>query len=274
MFAEKALVSVIVPVYNAESSIRRCLDSIASQCYSPLEIIAINDGSTDQSLSILQEYAHQDTRIRVFDQCNSGVSCTRNVGLQHASGTYIKFVDSDDVLPPHALSTMTQALEEHDCQIVLGAYHEVIGGSKHFRSFFKNNQLLERSGFLDTLSARPNSFYYSVLWNKLYRRDIIERHSLRFNERLIWGEDFAFNMQYLKYVDAAFVLCNPVYEYWRRIRGLAISNSLRSFYHPFRYIRMKLLLHEYYKQLYIDTGYYNTYRHILPRHLFTFTINR
>ena len=126
-----AKVSVIVPVYNVEVFLRRCVDSILLQTYPNLEIIIVNDASTDHTLSVIKRYANQDNRIRFIDkQVNGGVSLARNDALHIASGTYLMFVDGDDWLEPHTCEVAIQSCQENKADIVMWSYiREMIGGS-------------------------------------------------------------------------------------------------------------------------------------------------
>jgi len=115
---DRGLVSIIIPIYNVEKYLRRCLDSVISQDYTNWEVLAINDGSTDSSPEICEEYAAKDSRIRVFHQSNTGVSIARNAALDHVKGDYIAFVDSDDSIRKDYLSSMLYLLEKHNADIV------------------------------------------------------------------------------------------------------------------------------------------------------------
>ena len=116
--SSQPLVSVIVPVYNNEAYLPQCLDSIVTQTLSDIEIILVNDGSTDQAGEICKEYAAGDSRIRFLDQENRGPSSARNAGLEVAKGEHIGFVDSDDWIEPHMYERLVQIATEHDCDIV------------------------------------------------------------------------------------------------------------------------------------------------------------
>ena len=116
------LVSVIVPVYNARNSVARCLESICSQTYQELEIIVLNDGSTDDSLTICNQFCAKDPRVTVVDKENEGLSITRNVGMRLAQGKYLQFVDSDDHLAPDFTQRMVTAAEQYDATLVISPY--------------------------------------------------------------------------------------------------------------------------------------------------------
>ena len=120
------LVSIIVPVYNAQKGLSRCLESICSQTYQELEIIVLNDGSTDDSLAICEQFRAKDPRLVVVDKENEGVSRTRNAGLALAQGDYIQFADSDDVLNPDYTQNLVQAALQHSADLVIAPYWMVI----------------------------------------------------------------------------------------------------------------------------------------------------
>lgn len=248
---ESPLVSVIVPVYNAATHIGRCLDSIRKQTHQNLEIILVNDGSQDVSLSVCEMYARVDDRIRLVDKANSGVSATRNLAMSMATGKYLQFVDSDDYLDPNATRLLVQSAEEHQADMVIAHYFRVTKvhvtpkmPEKKEKTDVKplnpekkkpeKRELVRRFGFLDEgfydktafanrMIEKPGSFYYGVLWNKLYRRDIVETHNLRCSEELFWSEDLLFNVQYMRYAARFYSLQTPVYYYVQNPQS--ITNS-------------------------------------------------
>ena len=126
------LVSIILPVYNAQNHLARCVGSICAQTYQNIEIIILNDGSKDQSLPVCEEFRQKDSRIVLVDKANSGVSDTRNLGLKLAGGKYIQFVDSDDYLDPDFTEHLVTAAEENEADLVIAPYKMVIpaGASK------------------------------------------------------------------------------------------------------------------------------------------------
>lgn len=267
------LVSVIVPVYNAEKTLERCLGSILAQSYAALEVLAVNDGSTDGSLELLEAIAARDGRVRVFTQPNLGVAAARNLAIGEAVGEYLQFADSDDQLPHDATARMVQAMQREGCQLVIAPYTEVVGNLRHKRGFLSEETVLGQHAFLDCFSLHPNSFFYAVLWNKLYRRDLIVDNGILCDGRLPWGEDFAFNADYYAHVRYVAVLSEPVYDYIRNASGLALSTSRRCLIHPIRAIRVKILIYRYYVRLFERTGLYERYRRVLPQYLFKVTIN-
>ena len=134
---QEKIVSIIIPVYNAEKCLGYCLNSIASQTYRNLEIILVNDGSTDDSLKICNNYAFLDSRIRVIDIPNAGVSNARNVGLKAATGEYIEFADADDVLNPKMVETLVDKMDTYQSDLVICGF-EMKNVYIHSNYFLKN----------------------------------------------------------------------------------------------------------------------------------------
>ena len=158
-------VSVIVPVYNAEKGLRRCIESILSQDYRDLEVILIDDGSRDSSYSIIEEYAAQDPRVIPVHKDNSGVSATRNMGLRMASGEYIQFIDADDWLPFDSTKLMVREMENNDVQMVIGDFYRVVQDTVSQKGTIRRGGVMTRNEFADSMMLSPADFYYGVLWN-------------------------------------------------------------------------------------------------------------
>lgn len=182
------LISIIVPVYNAEKTLRRCVRSLVGQTYRNLEIILVNDGSKDGSLDICREFAGEDARIRVIDQPNGGVSSARNAGLDAATGTFVMFCDSDDWTEPDWCEAMRGNYEENDLTICEIDRDDIpLEKAEH-------PQILETAQRKDFLH-RP--LLMCALYNKFFARNVIEDNHLRFPEQLSLGEDFAFVLSYV-----------------------------------------------------------------------------
>lgn len=267
-------VSVIIPVYNGEETIEKCVASVLGQSFRDIEVLAVDDGSRDSSLSLLTRLAQKDSRLCLLRKANGGVASARNLAINQARGQYLFFADSDDDLPPGALERLVAAMEQPQCDMVIAPYNEVVGSLSVQRGFLAQNQMLTQLQFLDHLSEYPNSFFYAVLWNKLYRRDLIIKNSIRCDDRLPWGEDFAFNTLYYRYVRNVATLEEPVYNYNRNLSGLALSTARGCVLHPFFSIKVKYWLQRYYNQLFVETGLYAAYRKVLPQYMFKITINR
>lgn len=244
-------VSIIIPVYNRENTIERCLDSILTQTYKNLEVIIINDGSTDRSGEIINAYALKDSRILAITKENSGVSDSRNFGLKSAHGDYIQFADSDDWLPERATELLVEALEKNRSDMVIADYCRVRGRQLYQSGAIENAGTLTRAEFAQVMMEKASDFYYGVVWNKLYRRKIIKKYKLQFSEELQWCEDFLFNLEYLKYTAKVEVIKEPVY-YYVKTKGSLVSTQTT----PGNIIRTKLMLYDYYKKLYESLDLY------------------
>ena len=238
-------VSIIVPVYNAEACLRRCVESVLNQEYADFELLLADDGSRDGSGRICDEYAAADSRVRVFHKENSGVSDSRNLCLDQARGRYLQFLDADDWITANATKLLVQAMEEHLCDLVISDFYRVVGERVSPKGDIDEAQVLSREEYASHMMENPANYYYGVLWNKLYRREIVERHHLRMDPAISWCEDFMFNLEYIRRAETFFALQVPVYYYVKTkgslcTQGISISKT----------IQMKLTVFEYYNQFY------------------------
>ncbi len=244
-----AKVSIIVPAYNAQNTIGRCLDSILKQTYSDFELLVMDDGSRDDTPRILDEYAASDARIRVIHKENTGVSDTRNRALDLASGEYIQFLDADDWITPDATRLFVRAMEDNPtCDMVIADFYRVVGKNMSQKGDIEEEHLLTREEYADEMMKSPADFYYGVLWNKFFRHSIIEEYQLRMDSRLDWAEDFIFNMEYVLHTDHIYALKAPVY-YYVKTEGSLVAQGGASIS---RTVRMKLNVIEYYSSFYKD----------------------
>ena len=273
------LVSIILPVYNAQNHLARCVGSICAQTYQNIEIIILNDGSKDQSLPVCEEFRQKDPRILLVDKANSGVSDTRNLGLKLASGKYVEFVDSDDYLDPDFTERLVAAAEENEADFVIAPYKMVIpaGASKPEQVLDKIQDELgvmsvarppevREYGFLpagvydkDTFALRlmdkPASYFYSVLWNKLYRRDILTGNDIQFVSEMRWAEDLVFNLRYIQYAERFVAIDKPGYYYVQNPQSICHTQINAA-----TIVQNKLQVFRYYKDLYTRLGIYEEVR--------------
>ena len=243
------MVSIIVPIYNAEQYLRRCVDSILNQEYTDYELLLVNDGSTDASGDICEEYGDQDPRVIVIQKENTGVSDSRNRALDRARGKYLQFLDSDDWITPDATRLFVRAAEENGCDMVISDFYRVVGERLSPKGDIEEEGVLTREEFAAHMMENPADFYYGVLWNKLYRRDIVEEHKLRMDTDISWCEDFMFNLEYIRYAKVFYALHAPIYYYVKRKGSLASQGINIS-----KTVKMKLNVFEYYN---------NFYKHVL-----------
>ncbi len=270
--SQQPVVSVIIPVWNGERYIENCLKSVLTQDVTDMEIIVVDDGSTDDTWALLTALAEQDARIRPVHQENAGASVARNTGLEICGGKYVRFIDADDVLPEGSMASLLASAEEHGSDLVLAAYTEVLAGKRSLRCLNKTDEAIGQVEFLERLERLSNSFYYGVLWNKLFRGDMIREHRPRFTPGLHWGEDFVFVMAYLAHCRRYSYVTQPVYDYIRNPRGLVVRQFFRSITHPVASMKDRFLVYASYRELYRNVGAYEQYRGRLWRYLFRFTL--
>lgn len=204
------MLSVIVPVYNAESFLSRCLDSLLRQTYPHLEIICVNDGSTDGSAVILDEYAAKDSRVKVMHQENAGVSVARNRGLDAATGEFATFVDADDWVEPDAYEKSVPCMES---DVDLVCFGGLVDGDVELK-LKKNMQeycCLKYSGKQIVSACIPHTDVY--VWNKIFRKYLIEKYAISFPVGIACGEDAAFYFSYAAVVGNAYYLPEGLYHY-------------------------------------------------------------
>ena len=206
------MISIIVPIYNAENTLVRCIDSLIKQTYKNIEIILVNDGSTDLSENIAKRYTDKHSYIQYFSQMNKGVSAARNLGLSRARGEYIIFMDADDWAEPEYIQSLYTRIETDNSGFVFSNWYVDDGDTKVKDS-------LERYGYKYNQSSSSLIRFYILHrsgcapWAKMYRKDIIQKYNLRFNEELPIAEDYVFLLNYLIYVDTVSYDCSTYLHY-------------------------------------------------------------
>ena len=261
-------VSIIVPVYNAEKGIRRCVDSILGQEFTDFELLLVDDGSTDGSPAILDAYAAADPRVTVIHKPNSGVSATRNLALGKAKGTYIQFLDADDWITEDATKLLVRSALENNADMVIADFYRVVGDDVARKGQIGGDATsLSRQEYADLMMKDPADFYYGVIWNKLYRASIIRDHDVRMDETLNWCEDFIFNLEYVLHVRTVAVLRSPIYYYVKTEGSLVSRTDLTDV------VRMKRTVLGYYRDFYrsvFDEDEYKRRRTDIYRYLVSF----
>lgn len=217
---KEELISVIVPVYNVQNYICRCLDTIINQTYKNIEIILVDDGSKDESGKICEEYAKKDSRIRVIHKENEGLGLTRNVGIKYAMGKYIAFIDSDDFIELNMYEIMYKKIKENDLDAVLCNYKRLKKDKTYIYnvSNFDNKQYSCDEIQKDILlSICGNPKYKTVIGSVccvLYKKDIIDKYNIKFlNEREYVSEDIIFNYMYFSKCRRIQLLRDNMYIY-------------------------------------------------------------
>lgn len=214
-------VSIIVPVYNTDKYLDKCLNSLLNQTHKNIEIICINDGSVDNSLAILNQFKQRDKRIKVINKQNEGVSIARNVGLSFATGEYITFVDSDDYVTNQFVEKPLNKILKTNADIVV------------FRNYLDDGDIIpkikpERLDYLskvDFVEKEDIVPFLDFIWNKLYRSDFLKQNNIKFIPHIKTAEDLIFNLECL-YVNSKWVfLSDALYHYLTR-KDSATSNGL------------------------------------------------
>jgi len=213
------MISIVMPVYNSERYLHSSIDSIVSQNYSDFELLLVDDGSTDGSGRLCDEYARTDERITVFHKTNGGVSSARNLGIGQANGQWLLFADSDDFLLPNSLEQIDAAITAEHADLHLFDYQQ--NGETVFMSLKDN---VTKSEFVHSLLTYK---IQTSPWAKAYNTDIIRKNDLCFKEGLKIGEDLLFNFEYVVSCSDGIRIChhqNAVYNYCYR-EGSAMNSS-------------------------------------------------
>ena len=240
------MVSIIVPVYNGEKSIERCLRSIQNQSYTNIEVIVVNDGSTDHTEKVIKKYVEEDARFHYIKKDNTGVSDSRNIGMASAKGEYFQFVDGDDWLVKQATEEFVRTAQLYDCDMVISDFYRVCGRKIMVKGHIDMGPVITRTKFAEYMMKAPANFYYGVLWNKFFKADIIRKFSLVCDTDLDWCEDFRFNLEYLQSVGNVGVIDRPLY-YYVKTKGSLVDTQAGSLQLT---IKTKRKLFDYYKELY------------------------
>lgn len=202
-------VSIIVPVYNTEKYLSRCIQSVLAQTYTNWELLLIDDGSTDSSGAICDKYAAEDKRIRVFHKENGGVSSARNLGLDNAQGEWVSFIDADDFVAVNYLGSLRT---DDDYDLVVCSFEVV--GNEQWKNEIEDGEFSkhELSNFIDQYL---DCAFVGAPWCKLFRKSLIDYLNLRFNTSINFNEDTLFVLQYLKEVSAIKTINERLYQYNR-----------------------------------------------------------
>ncbi len=213
------MISVIIPAYNSEKTIQRCVESVCNQTYRDIQILCVDDGSTDTTYALLCELAAKDNRIRVLHQENGGVSAARNLGLANAEGAYLAFVDSDDFVDPGIYQVMLEALEERNVDMVSCNYLHKCGNEMsvimhHFADgIITGHEEISQKLIAPMIFGDGHSVGLPSLWNKLYRAKGIRDNNIFFDTARFHGEDWLFNLRFLNVAESIKFVEEPLYFY-------------------------------------------------------------
>lgn len=255
------LVSVIIPVYNAEIYLDKCIESVLDQSYTNLEVILINDGSTDSSEDICLRFSNIDNRVIYIKQHNAGPSSARNNGINIAKGEFIQFIDADDYLTPNSVEVMVNAMEDSD--FVIASYYNLFENAveekvtispKVVGKYFKDD-LLPRWGEL----VVEEMFHYT--WNKLYKNKFI-KDRIKFDENIKISEDMIFNIDYISVIEKINIINTPIYYHI-----FYNQDSITKRYYSGLF-EMRAKTHKYIKDFLISNGVFNNYNYEIVNDLY------
>ncbi|MCF2305197.1 glycosyltransferase [Photobacterium carnosum] len=223
-------ISIIIPVFNSDKYIKKCINSILEQSYSCLEVIIVNDGSTDNTRTICQELAINDSRIKYFEIENSGPAVARNYGLSKATGDYVGFVDADDTIDANMYQTMINAAEINDLDIVMCGYRTVSNIDTVDIRINIPCQLMETT---ESIKENIIKRYYfgdsegiASLCNKIYKRKFLEQHNLRIDETRVRAEDYWFNLNAFMNCER-FIFINECFYNYFNVNDSSVMKSFR-----------------------------------------------
>lgn len=256
-------VSIIVPVYNVEKYLHRCMDSLINQTFKDIEIIAVNDGSTDNSLNILNEYCVKDDRVRVINKNNGGLSSARNIGIDEAIGKYILFVDSDDWIDLNMINQLYTTSTVNNCDVTMCSYSREYSNKSREKIFSFDEVTIFNEvecknlhrriiGPIGSELANPeHNDSLVTAWGKLYKSNIIKNNNIKFVDTSVIGtEDCLFNVYVFSYVKSAVFINKPFYKYWKEN-----NNSLTSI-HKSKLKDKWLKMYSYIRN-FLDAGNYD-----------------
>jgi glycosyltransferase EpsH len=248
------LLSVIVPIYNGEKYLNECIESIVNQTYKNLEILCINDGSTDRSLEILQKWQNRDNRIKVYSQDNSGVATARNVGIREARGEFVSFVDCDDMIACNAIELLYKYGEMFDISIGK-ATHDIMNIPSDVSRLEVEPYKLKliilnykkyNGKFLDKNFSFEDQWGAAISCGRLYRREMLVANNILYPKSVVLGEDVVFNLMAYTYAQKCVLIDKPIYYY--RPNELSVTSNFQ----PRRYANTLLLAKEVFNL--IDIG--------------------
>ena len=216
------MVSIIVPIYNIQEYLPKCIDSILAQTYPDFEMILLDDGSTDTSGEICEEYAAKDKRIKVIHKDNGGLTSARNAGLCNASGTYIMHIDGDDWIEPDMLTLLVNSAESNDADIVIGDFRMVSG---------KCNTAYSSDDWGDGKEFSLNKYIASVwttAWGSIVKRSVYEKNNISSPTQITYCEDFHLMVRLCYFADKIVHVNIPLYNYRQRASSVMHNLSKRT----------------------------------------------
>lgn len=225
---KRVKLSIIIPVYNAEKFLDKCIKSVQTQTLQDFELILVNDGSKDNSLEICEKYSQEDERIIVFNQENSGQSKARNVGLENANGEYVAFLDSDDWVDSDYYEKLVRACEKNDADVSCGSILRVRKHSKKYRIKYTKEEVYTKPQEKIDIAHVPDMCY---VWNKVYKKEFLDRINLKFVEGMFF-EDVDFVTRAIYFSNKLVTVPDTYYHYWTNwnstVKTMKVSDKKRA----------------------------------------------
>ena len=237
------MISVIIPVYNVRDYLPQCLDTLGTQAGDIMETILVNDGSTDNSLSICKEYAQRNSNAIIIDKENGGLSDARNAGTKAAKGDYIYYLDSDDWLAPNAIKTLVDYAIENDCEIVQGGFYYVYDDHMLYDNKYKKSFVLDRHEAM--LELIKNDYVKNFAWGKLYRADLVKKYLFPKGK---YYEDSYWQHLIVHECKRYGIVPNPLYYYRQRSSGISGEFSLKNLDLLYGYEERLEFVHKHYPE--------------------------
>ena len=244
-------VSIIIPVYNTADYLENCLRSVLEQTYKNIEIILVDDGSTDNSKEICELYAKKYNNIKLIEQTNGGPSAARNNGINNSAGDYIQFVDSDDTIEKNMTETLVNELEKNAQLVICGFQRIYIKTGKSKKITNKSDAVYNIDEFLNKLGIFYEDWIINSVCNKIYISDIIKNNNIRFNSVINMGEDLVFNLDYLTKCQTIVLIQDILYNYMVYSSGTLTNSYSQNEFKAQKY------LYEYVKNFLKGKNYYH-----------------
>lgn len=247
-------VSIILPVYNSEKTIYATIKSVINQTYKNIELIIVNDGSTDKTEMICKDlYLKNQNTIKYIYKKNSGVSDARNTGISYATGKYVMFIDSDDMFDEEMVYKMINKINSNDYHLITCGYiRKNITGEKIVRKNVNEIYSFDRQNLKQYIEVLQKNNLFNQLWNKIYVLDIIKKNNIKFDKTLSLAEDLKFNLQYINTIKNVGFLSETLYYYINNNTGLNLKYRKDRFESNFK---VYLLQEKIYKENKFETSY-------------------
>lgn len=208
------LVSIIIPAYNAEKTVTETIESVLSQTYRNIELILVNDGSTDNTLSVMQEISQKDERIKILDKRNTGLEDSRFYAVERSAGKYIQYIDADDTMLPEATERLVERAKQTDADIVIAPFYLIDSENKTYLCNKQEGEIISSDDAIDRLFSEK---IYKCIWSKMIKRSLYENKFEKLN--IFFGEDYVHSLQALSYAKTIAFIDYPIINYYYNLNS-------------------------------------------------------